>query len=178
MQIKVYKAVYGSPITDEDAQVLGPRFEAMAEELGCVTPEDIVTDAEPKSSPTHDYFEWDNEAAAHRCRLDQAKGYLRYVTVEIESASEPVRAFHNVRIIRQEQTDKDTIVETAQRGYVPISTAMSTPDLWEQVCERALRELQSWRHRYGVYHGLRPIAEGPVQEAIAALMEQPEPVMA
>lgn len=169
MELKVYRAVHGSPISDGDAEVLGRRFDSLATELGAVTPEDIVQDAESPESPTHPYFEWDDAEAGRRYRVTQAREYLRFITVEITGQSEPVRAFHPVTIVREEQTDKDTAVQTSQRGYVPLEIVVSKPELWEQVVDQARKELLSTQRKLRLYKNLQQIADGPIQIAIEAL---------
>lgn len=53
---------------------------------GRLTPEDVLAAARDKSSPLHDSFEWDDDAAAHAYRLDQARGLIRRVRVFVTVA--------------------------------------------------------------------------------------------
>jgi hypothetical protein len=40
---------------------------------GIISPHDVLREAENLSSPLHDYFEWDDDEAAHKFRLLQAR---------------------------------------------------------------------------------------------------------
>lgn len=145
-----YKAAYGSPLTDKQAQRYGEFLEALAEENnGSLSAEDVLQNAHA-SSPIHDYFEWDDSEAAQRYRMVQARELLRFIEVIIErdGVQEQVRAFHNVHIV----TDK-----TSERVYAPLVRILSDDDLRHQVIEGALRELNSWKKRYKQYHELKPV---------------------
>lgn len=155
----IYKAVKGSTLKDQDAQVIGERLSNLMQS-GPVTPEDVLQDAKPKRSPIHDYFEWDNESAANEYRLNQARYYMRSIEVIVEMVEQPVRAFHVVNV----KTDTGDI----SRGYLPIVHIKEEPDLLSQVIESARRELVAWQRRYSQYQELEP-ANVAIQQVIAQL---------
>ena len=41
---------------------------------GRVTPEEVIDAARRTDSPLHDYFDWDDTSAAHKYRIEQARG--------------------------------------------------------------------------------------------------------
>ncbi len=143
-------------LSTEAANVFGERIEQIAERNGLATPAAIVEDAEDVSSPIHDFFEWNDEVAGHRYRLNQAHFYLRHIVVVPAEKKAPVRAFHSVKI---------TTDENEQRGYAPLARILSDEGLLNQVIESAQRELQSWRRRYGQYKALARATE-KVEEAL------------
>ena len=49
---------------------------------GRLTPLAVVLDAEDPASPLHDHFEWSDEKAAAKYRLEQARSLIRSVRVE------------------------------------------------------------------------------------------------
>lgn len=55
---------------------------------GKITPEVIVREASDKSSPLHSYFEWDDERAGHRWRVQQARILLNNIQVKVVSDGE------------------------------------------------------------------------------------------
>ena len=121
------------------AEVAGKEIERIIERDGGVTPEGLLKEAESADSPLHDCFEWNDTVAARMWRLEQASYVLRSIEVVIEKAedAEPVkvRMFHSV-----EQDEK--------RFYTTLTNARNEPELWEQVKQRALEEIQSWQRTY------------------------------
>ncbi len=74
-----------STYTDTDeAQVLKPRKQAMIKReldriqqvAGTLTAEVVLEHATAANHPLHDFFNWDDTAAAHRYRLNQARGLI------------------------------------------------------------------------------------------------------
>lgn len=58
---------------------------------GILTPNAVVDDAKNPSSPLHDQFEWDNDVAAEKYRLEQARELIRKVRVDIEVEEKTIR---------------------------------------------------------------------------------------
>lgn len=96
-----------------------------------------ATSGKEAKNPLHPAFEWNDKAAAHAFRIEQAKYLIRSVEVVVEERPEakPIRAF--VSVVREED-----------RSYTSVSDALSAPDLRQQVLTTALRELVAWRDRY------------------------------
>lgn len=157
-----YYAASGARFSDEAAHVLGTAFEAIHD----LTPEAIVEVAKEKSSPIHDYFDWDDKVAAGKWRHRQAYAYLRNLRIEIVSSGELIRAFHPV-IVKKD----------APSSYVLIGDAAQNEAWWAQIMDRMSRELVGYQNRYRQYstlrEGLGEILDGPVQEAIDQLKELP-----
>lgn len=105
---------------------------------GALDNEAIVEAARDEQNPLHEHFEWDDEAAAHAYRLDQAGYLLRMITFKDSADPEdktPIRAFVSVQ-----QDD--------ERFYVKTVDAMASPELRRQVVSQAWRELEAWRDRH------------------------------
>jgi hypothetical protein len=49
---------------------------------GELSPERVVQEARSGDSPLHEFFEWDDEKAAHAHRIQQARSLIRSVRVE------------------------------------------------------------------------------------------------
>lgn len=94
-----YKARWGFRLSDADAQFLGEEVEKLKER----TPEALLKSAKRKSSRIHHLFDWDEQSAAHKYRLWQARYYFSSYTIVTEE--EVTRAVHSVQI------------GTLERGY-------------------------------------------------------------
>lgn len=120
------------------ADVIGKEFEKIESEYGKVTSDIVVQKAEDESSPMHELFEWDNEVAGHKYRLQQATKLIINLSVEEdkEQIPVPVRAYYNVS--NSEKKGK----------FVNVKTAFANPDSRDIILKRALRELEAFKEKY------------------------------
>jgi hypothetical protein len=98
---------------------------------GKLTAESVLDAAVDPASPLHDRFEWDDGAAAHGYRLDQARRLIRAVVTVVEAPkSEPVtaRAF--------------VVAERGSGEYVRIGEARSDPDRRARLIKYAVATLR------------------------------------
>ncbi len=109
-----------------------------------LTAEELLKAATPKSSPIHEFFDWDDTRAAHKFRIEQARHYILELRVEFNEVY--TKAYHNVYV---EELD--------QRRYTPTKDVAKRSDLMDQVIEVALRNLTYWRDRYGEYKQFRDV---------------------
>lgn len=131
------------------AQVAGERIDLIREQHGGrITPESVVEDASDENSPLHPAFCWDNDDAARKYRLWQARKLIACVTVTIEAAPQagPTRAFVSVRL----NDDKEP-------SYTTIEHAMGDDGLRDQLLNEAMREAKQWRRRYSQLKELEPV---------------------
>ncbi len=141
-----FKPVAGSRVKAADAQVIGTRIMQLSNGEGKVTPDQMVADARNDASPLHRFFEWDDHKAADVQRLERARHLVASVEIVMQYEDGErtlVRGFHSVVI-------------NGERGYAPAAIVFSSGDLSRQVSERARRELEGWRKRFGVYQRLSP----------------------
>jgi len=117
----------------------------------------------PMHRPTHEFFEWDDSAAASRYRVQQARYLLRTIHVIVESNEVEIetRAFVHVSVSEPEQETR--------KVYTTVQYALSDDDLKRQVIEEALRQLENWRARWSQYTELATVfaAIDKVQEELA-----------
>ncbi len=102
---------------------------------GTLTAEQVVTAATPATSPLHSYFEWDNDAAGTKWRLEQARGLIRSCKIVIEAAEDRtyhVRAFTNV----------------PGEHYAPTERVLSDSRSRDLVLSELQRELKALRYKY------------------------------
>ena len=120
---------------------------------GLLTSEVIVEAARPKTSPLHDYFEWDDTRAARAFRMEQAARLIRTVCVHVSGGGggeSIVHVFHNVES------------RTASGGnvshYITVQDMRDSPPMRAYVVAQALAHLRSWTAEYESVKGLGRIA--------------------
>lgn len=104
------------------------------------TPEDIVEAAKDATKELHKCFEWDNDAAADKYRLHQARLItsnlvFRKETEEDEDEPVLVRVFN-----KTEQTG----------GYKPPERVFTQADEYEKLLQRATAELHQFKLKYSM----------------------------
>ena len=124
---------------------------------GVIKPEDVVDYAKDENSPIHNFFEWDDTAAAEKLRKMQARLLIKAVRVTIEDR--PAEAFHNVKI---------TVNNEPTQGYVGVKTVMSSKELTEQVKSSAVKELKYWQKKYEDLSDLQAVIDVDKLEEIEA----------
>lgn len=113
------------------------------------TPRDVLKAARARSSPIHEFFDWDDTVAAKRWRLRQAQELVKAVhVVYVDSAgeSQTVRAFVN---LYEGRAETGPFYSTLQ--------VLSDKDQRKIVLRRALAEAEAWRKRYEQYDELAAI---------------------
>ena len=122
---------------------------------GILTAEAVVEAAKDPESPLHHQFEWDDSAAAHAHRLNQARQLIR--TVVIRENHQPARRYVNVRV---------TLAGGAvRRGYVDRDRALADDALFEQVVEQCRRIIRQQREKLYGFERARGLV-GKLDEAI------------
>jgi hypothetical protein len=143
--IRTYTAVPGSHINNKDAETFGQFIDQKFGDNG-TTPAQIVKSAEPKRSPIHKYFEWDDSVAAHEYRQTQARLMLRSIQIKLVSPNEDevvTRAFQSIKVVESDGEIKSR--------YMPAHVVWSNEDMSLSVRNKAKRELELWSSRYEQY---------------------------
>ena len=143
-----YMARAGSPFSDSDAAEIGPELERLAHE-GASSVEDIVAYARSTDTPLRRHLGMERPLeelaeAYYRQRARLMAGSI-VIRVRTESGYRDVRAFHSVTV-----SVADTEPPVRSR-YVTVAQVRGNAAMAEQVVERARRELEAWRQRYGDY---------------------------
>lgn len=153
--LKVFKAKEGAAFSDAKAQIYGERLHELLSSHGKLTPQLVVKDARKKMSPLHEFFEWDNDEAAKKFRLHQARMLMNSIELKVEVRNEKgknneikVRAFLNVKDEEQEE-----------RFYTSAEVVLSKEEYSKQIMQEALREIQYWRKKYSDLVELKPVFE-------------------
>jgi len=140
-----YKAAEGASFGDHDAQVIALYLNKLYP--GGATPEEVLEAAQRHDAPEalKNQFDWNNQSAARKYRINQARKILRSINVVIVTSGKPVesRAYHAVVPIGE-----------PSRRYVPMQIVWNQRDLANQVIENARVEMESWVSRYQRYQRL------------------------
>jgi len=157
MSEKKYNAIPGAPFKKEDVQAIGEFIENAPDKSTTGLLRHI---REHTDHVIHSYIEWDDKVAAQKHRLQQVRGIVEHISIEIEDvgASVPLRAYFSVK-------DEDN----KRPHYEPVDVTFSRKDYREQVIERAKRELKNWAERYRAYNELQPFVR-----AIRGLLKEDE----
>lgn len=120
-----------------EASVAVKEFEKIKNEFGSLTPESLLEYSKDASSIFYPLFEWDNEAAAHKHRLQQARLLINNVKITIISDGE-TQNIGAYEIIRDEsgggykniealtQSDVEYVKESTMKTLKQISSKMKT----------------------------------------------------
>lgn len=119
---------------------------------------DVVEFAKDSTTALHRQFTWEDSEAAHRWRLEQARGVIQRFWVTIEENDKSIEAPIWVSI------DDD---RRQGGGYRPLAEVRADPIMYQSCLDTALRELGPWRKRYESIKAL-----GPVFKAIDKLVKQ------
>lgn len=121
------------------AQAVGEKLNEIERQHGEVTPQLVLEEARSSNSLLHQFFNWDDEAAANAHRLWQARQLICRVHVKIIDDGKPkpaIRAFVNLRRPEEGQS------------YIGTVNAMSNEFQRAQLLRRAEDDLMSWRRKY------------------------------
>lgn len=106
---------------------------------GSLTPEAVVEASKDESSLLHQVFEWDNEKAAVKWRIEQAKLLIRNITVTVTTEKREVRYRAVVNII---------MPETNERVYQPLQEVIADRSAYNALLQQAKDEAQDYLDRY------------------------------
>jgi hypothetical protein len=165
MKKRKFSTAFGSRLPDSKVQRYGEELERISRQnKGRLKPEVVVHEARRVSSPLHDYFEWNDAAAAAGYRLDQARYLMRNIEVTITHDREErvTRAFHCITFKEEER----------ESAYVPVEAVVANPEYLAQVIKRALAEADAWRGRWREYSQLEAIFEA-IEETKRAVVLNP-----
>ena len=130
----LYKGVDPQKVADE---ILGIGDEA--------TPQQIVDAARDESSELHKCFEWDNQIAAEKYRLQQARTIVcNLVIARPEQGEEKpkLRVFYKTE---------------SSQGYKPSTFIFHVPDEYEKLLKQAYAELHAFKQKYNSLKELEEI---------------------
>lgn len=128
-----------------DPQVVGDTIAEIEQREGSCHPGSLVREATPETHPCHELFEWDNDKAGHKYRVDQARRVIRSIRImRFPVAQTP--AFISVRLPEEGAT-----------SYVSAERVVNNRSYREFALNDALKQLVGLRNRYSYLHELQSI---------------------
>lgn len=129
-----------------DAQTVADEISEIGE---AVTAEQIVDRAKDETSELHKCFTWDNDVAAEKYRIIEARDIVRHlVREELPDAKEdtpPLRVFYKTN---------------NGEGYKHIErTIIKKEDEYQALLARAMMELRAFKAKYSMLEELREILD-------------------
>jgi hypothetical protein len=131
-----------TPVTADLAADLIVRLGSESEDG--VKPEAVVEELRPVDHPLHDFLTWEDDEAARKYRIEQARELIHAVHVvdvvvrdgrEIETASRPV--FVSFRPAGK-----------PERAYFSVDAVVRRPERIRDMLKQAMSELEGFRRRY------------------------------
>lgn len=121
------------------------------ERSGGLTPERLVDVSRAEDAPLHGEFEWNDDVAAEKYRVEQARSLIRCLIVRQDPAEEerrtvtvkpPARAFFNL---------------TRGQGYESVARIVQSKDKMARLLGNAFRDLRSFRQKYDALQELNQV---------------------
>lgn len=112
-------------------------LQSLEKQHGALTPQLVVDAARSVDSPLHDSFDWNDESAADKYRLSQARQMI--TTVQVEFADRTQDAFFHVQVSGP---------SGSQGMYLSSEKVISDIELHAQVVDKARQELEYWQRKY------------------------------
>jgi hypothetical protein len=138
----------GSRITIAECQVISAELVRIGEaNQGRVTPQMVVDEARSESSPLHDFFDWNQKAAAEKWRLSQAAQLIRSVDVIVELSD------------RAPITTRAFVTFGDNEGYRTTESVLGSDNDRARLVAQAKREMWAWQQKYQDLHELAGIFE-------------------
>lgn len=113
-----------------------------------LTAENLLEKAKDRRNPLHDFFDWNNDSAAVKYRLHQARLLINEVKILVNEKE--IYAFENVNVSVDE-------LEVPAREYKPVAEILSNDEYRKQVISTALKNITHWQDKYKEYGELKPI---------------------
>jgi hypothetical protein len=119
----------------------------VADEIGekSITPQEVLEKAKDENSELHKCFEWNNDVAAEKYRLQQARAIIiNLVYTPKEKEEQTVRCFQ---------------ITTERSVYQPTKQFLVQENEYQSLLARAKAELESFRKRYSTLTELEQVFE-------------------
>lgn len=132
---------------------------------GRLEAEDVVQAAVVDDHPLHEFFCWDDGEAARLYRIEQARGLIQMVVVEMPRPGDgkpvAVRFYHSL--------DQD---RRRGGGYRNITEITAQPDLWASLLAEAQTDLNRWAQRYRQLESITAPVQAAMDKAVGQYRRQ------
>lgn len=123
-----------------NAQEVGRTLEVIRRENdNHLTSEAVLEAAEDVRSPLHEFFDWDDKAAAKKHRMGEASKLIASIEVIYpETNHEPVSYYCSVKKMG-----------AAKPSFIPVKIAMNTPYFRNQLLNDAIENFEKMKRKFG-----------------------------
>lgn len=116
-----------------------------------VKPQEMVDYAKNNpDSELYKCFTWDNDKAADKYRLFEARQIACNLVVQWQKSDTPDTKTHEVRILHRASLDVD-------EGYKPLTVIVKNDDLYTGLLDEAKSKLNEFRKKYAILKELKSI---------------------
>lgn len=138
-----FKALYKGV----DAQTVAEEIMSIGE---AVSPQQIVDKARDEDTELHKCFEWDDEIAAEKYRVYEARQLTHHLVIEEPEPQEGEEAKPPVKFFVQTKNGS---------GYKPTETIYRNLDEYHELLETAMAELKAFQRKYSRLKELHSVFE-------------------
>lgn len=145
--------------TRSNIDIVKKELEAIEKQDGKISAQAVVERARPENSALHKFFDWNDETAAEKHRLAQARHIINMVVVEIKNK------------------DKQSLVTRAyvevdnRTGYRSLSVVVKSPSLRSQLLTQALKDVEIYSAKYAILIEVTDLLK-PVKEKLLELINK------
>jgi hypothetical protein len=151
------------------AEVVGAAVEKIIATEGECSPERLVDEARPASSPLHALFEWNDGAAAELWRSHQARRVLASIRIRVLEEPEDDPVYVSVHVARDDEDGR----------YVRLRDATADPASRAALVAREWAQIRGWLERTSWVAEFAPLRDAvPAVEALLAPAAGEEPLAA
>ena len=138
---KAYHARHGSPFKEKYAQTIGVFIHNCKDKTTRGILKQIRKN--PKHI-VHSLIEWNDKKASELFRLQQVRGIVNHIEIEIVGIKSdvPIKGFFSIRVAGKET-------------YKDLDSVFSNQSYRKQIIGRAKSELENWMERYHIYNELQ-----------------------
>ena len=137
---------YGSLFHGANAQTVAEEIMSIGESA---TPQQIVDKARNAKSELHKCFTWDNDSAADKWRLQEARSIVTHLIIKRSDENKdelPIRRFY--------KTDK-----THDSGYKPVEFVVANKDEYKALLQQAKADMCAFKAKYNGLRELETVLE-------------------
>lgn len=127
-----------------------------------LVPEEVIVAAREESNPLHGMFTWEDGVAAEQWRLFEARKIIQAVVTVLQLPKHlrtPIRGRVSPPEVRHFVSLRRDRAGGGGGGYRTMADVMSASDLREELLAEALRELKTFREKYGTLKELASVFE-------------------
>lgn len=144
-----YTSALGAHYGPDTAIKVGEEIEAMLSADIGITPESILARAKDPESALHPLFTWDNDEAATKYRLWEARQLVNRLRLVVETPDgEQLTRSAFISLSIRETEEAGEAEEGQTRRYFHIRDIEASAVKRRQVLEMAQREVRTWAQKY------------------------------